>query len=463
MGDISEAIEEIEQSLLNTDFSILTRSFLNYFIEDNCVSLSFQQLRQKYVTRFDTENSEFLTVPKDEEEFYKEICKTYLYLEPNDPSNLKQKVQTVVADLRKIEEDKSGYLRELEELKKKEFEEGKNYKERLLIHFIKKQEEAEAQILSYIKKNLLNETNLNKYSFLKSFLLFPDYTYHYNFAPHIYKLEYLSEIRNKLESVVLRRFNELEKLFRTDKTKFLEELKKDFNLADTINSIKETVLKNRRLSQRKVLIDDILELLKQNKLQLFCNVVPQQIEGIMYDYCLEFGIEENSLKNSTIGDKINLLMEKGNSDVDYEYFAFIFPLIRNRVAHGKLIEHNLDLNTWLLLLDLKSSCEWLLSDKLLTNRNIDYVNNLNESTSLVEFLKIAPIIRSGIHEFYSDARNKLNEQKEVLRMKLRESDFPFNEVTSENKNIILENLHELKKIGLNDQECKKIIDKINST
>ncbi|MDP2688280.1 MAG: hypothetical protein Q8O62_13735 [Aequorivita sp.] len=461
MVDVSDAIKEIVQEPLNTDFKTLTRNFLNYFIEDNCVTLTFQELREKYVTRFDAEDSEFFTVPEDEDEFYKEICKTYLFIEPNDPSNLKQKVQSIVGDLRKIEEDKSKYITQLEDLKNKEFEEGKNYKEKLLIHFIKKQEEAEAQILSYIKKNLSTEINLNKYRSLNSFQLYPDFTYHYNFSPHIYKLEYLSDIRNKLGNVVLGRYYELEKLFRTDKTKFLEELKKDFDLEDTINSIKDTVTKNKRLSQRKELIDDILELLKDSKTQLFCNVVPQQIEGILYDYCLEFGIEENSLKNSSLGDKINLLMEKGNSDVDYEYFAFTFPLIRNRVAHGKLIEQNLDLNSWLLLLDLKSSCEWLLSDKLPTNKNIHFINNLSDTISLVEFIKIAPIIQSGIDEFYSDTRGKLGNQKEALRTRLLETDFPYKEVKLENKETVLENLRVLKKIGLNDQECKKIIDKIN--
>ena len=258
------------------------------------------------------------------------------------------------------------------------------------------------------------------------------------------------------------RYFELEKLYRNDREKFLVELKKDFELDKTINIIQTTVSKNKRLSQRKEIIDDILDLIKNNKTQLFCNVVPQQVEGILYDYCIEYGIDENSLKNSTLGDKINLLVEKGNTEIDYEYFAFIFPLIRNRVAHGKLIEQNLDLNSWLLLLDLKSACEWLLSDKLESNQNINFVNNLSDTTNVIELIKIAPIIKSGINEFYSDTKTKLDEQKEVLRTKLLETDFPFDDVKPENKETVIENLRELKKIGINDQECKKIIDKIKS-
>lgn len=463
MRDVSNSVQLVGQihDTLNSDFKTLTREFLNYFIADDCLTLPFQDLRDKYILRFDAGKSDYFNLPENENEFYSEICKTYFCLVPNDSSNLEQKVKIIVEDLNKIEKDKSNYIKQLEDLKGKEFEEGKNYKEKLLIHFINKQKEAEEQILSYIKKHLSTETNKNKYQLFTSFQIFPDYTYHYNFAPHTYKLEFLSEIRNKLGNVILGRYFELEKLYQSDKTKFLEELKKDFSLGKTINSIKISVAKNKRLSQRKDLIDVILDLLKKGKTQLFCNVVPQQIEGILYDYCIEFGIDKKSLVNSTLGDKINLLVEKGNTEIDYEYFAFIFPLIRNRVAHGKLIEQNLDLNSWLLLLDLKSACEWLLSNKLDSNKNLHFVNYLNNQSDIIELIKIAPIIKSGIDEFYNDAKIKLEEHKESLRTKLLDANFPYGSVSADNKETVLENLRELKKIGINDQECKKIMDKIN--
>lgn len=463
MRDVSHSVKAVGQKHdpLNSEFEILVREFLNYFIEDDCLTMSFEILREKYIERFDADKYDFIKVSENENDFYSKICKIYFCLVLNDSSNLEHKVKMIVDDLKKIEQDKSNYIKQFEELKKKEFEEGKNYKEKLLIHFIKKQEEAEAEILSYIKKHLSIVTNKNKYEIIASSQLFPEYTYHYNFAPHIYKLEYLSEIRNKLGNVILGRYFELEKLYRTDKTKFLEELKKDFNLDKTISSINESVNKNKRLSQRKDLIADILDLMKNGKTQLFCNVVPQQVEGILYDYCIEDGVDENSLKNSTLGDKINLLIEKGNTEIDYEYFAYIFPLIRNRVAHGKLIEQNVDLNSWLLLLDLKAACELLLSNKLESNKNIHFINSLSETTSVFELIKIAPVIKAGIDEFYSDVKNKLDEQKENLRAKLLEVYFPYNLVNTDNKESVLQNLRELKRIGINDQECKTIIDKIN--
>jgi hypothetical protein len=462
MKDVMNSIEQVELKYdpLNSDFKILTREFLNYFIEDDCLVLPFLDLRDKYLDRFDARDSEIFNVPESEDEFYQEIAKTYYGLVSNDSSNLEQKVRMIVKDLKTIEQDKSNYIEQLDDLKKVEFVEGKNYKEKLLKHFIDKQNEAEEQILGYIKKQLSAEANRNKQELLASFSFFPK-TYHYNYAPHTYRLEYLSEIRNKLREVVINRYFELEKIYRIDKDEFLEEIKKDFPLEQTISSILRTVKNNRRLSQRKELLEDILDLMKNGRTQLFCNVVPQQVEGILYDYCLEFGIKENSLMNSSLGDKIHILAEMGNREIDYEYFAFIFPLIRNRVAHGKLIEQDLELNSWLLLLDLKYACELLMSGNLQSNSDIFFINQLNEKTDLLELLKIAPIIKSGIDEFYTDTKTKLDEQKENLRSKLVEADFPYESISSENKVQVVENLMILKRIGINDQECKKIIDKIN--
>ena len=110
MLDVSNSIRtvELEHDPLNTDFKILTRKFLNFFIEDDCLNLSFQYLRNKYLERFDAKDSEFFNVPENENDFYSEICKTYFSLIPNNSKNLEEKVNSIVEDIRKIEQDKSN-------------------------------------------------------------------------------------------------------------------------------------------------------------------------------------------------------------------------------------------------------------------------------------------------------------------------------------------------------------------
>jgi hypothetical protein len=463
MGDVWKAVEKVasEYDLLNSNFENLSRSYLDFFIEGDCINLGFNDLRTQYLIRFEIQEDVIDSIPLEEKIFHSYICKNDLNLIPNDKKNLESTLKEIIEDLKSIEIDKLKYISELEDLTNKDFE-GKTYQERLLKHYIKKLEDAEAQILSYIKGNLSKETNKNKYReiFHSPFLI--NSQYDYKFAKHTYKIESVSDLKNKLGNIRLRRYFELERLYRTDKDKFLTELKEDLNAFNIIEEIKDIIDKSKLLSQRKDLLYDILELFHVDKFQLFCNVVPQQVEGILYDYCIEFGINEDSLKNSTLGDKINLLIENENDEIDYEYFAFRFPIIRNRVAHGKLVDQNLDLNSWLLLLDLKYICDLMLSSTLEINSNINFISTLNEHSDLLELLKLAPIIERGIDDFYTDVKERLFDLKDVLRKKLIYDRFPFELIEEDHKNETRQHLLKIKKIGINDQECKRILDQINS-
>ena len=464
VGDVSDSIDDVRSKydLLNTEYGTLTRCFLDFFLEDDCLTLPFDQLKAKYIERFEINEEELQETGNTESDFYKEIVESYFNIIPNEPHKLKQLVQMVIEDLKKIESDKDLYINKLEELKNKSFEDGKNYEEKLLIHFINKLKKAEEEILDYIKNDLRKAANKSRYKKLIWLKFMSDLTYSYNYAPRKYKIESVSEISNKLGEIQLRRYYELKELYRTDKDIFLKELQRDFDLDETINSIKDYIVRNRRLSERKELLEDILDLKSSGKAQLFCNVVPQQIEGILYDYCVEFGIEESSLINSTLGDKINLLKENDNDVIDYEYFAFKFPVIRNRVAHGKLITQDLDLNSWLLLLDLKYVCRLLLSPDLECNRKVAIVNKLDQNSNLLELLEVAIVMKSGIEGFYEDARSRLENLKEIVRSKLLDSEFPYESINMDNKKEVLHSLRILKKVGINDRECKIIIDKVQA-
>ena len=126
----------------------------------------------------------------------------------------------------------------------------------------------------------------------------------------------------------------------------------------------------------------------------------------------------SQLLNSTLVDKINQLTEKGDQNIDYEYFAFIFPVIRNRVAHGKLITNDLELNAWLLLLDLSYACDLLKSSDLNINKNLACLSSAYKNKDIFSLIKLAPIFEHGIDSFYTEQITQLNDLKELLRMLL---------------------------------------------
>jgi hypothetical protein len=462
MGDIRRSINKIakDHDILDIPLNKLARIFLNDYIDKDCIQIPFQELRESYEARFLNEDPEIERIPLDENEFYEKICASYLFIVSNTDSKLKENIRQIIADLKTIEKTKIKYTKDLELLKKAEFEEGNNYKEKLLIHYINKQRKAENEIISYIKDKLYPQTKLNRY---KSFLnhdLF-NFKYSYEFYPYSYHIEHLSELRNKLGSLSVTKYFELEKIYRNKRDSFLTELKKVYTAKEIILNIKSCIKKNHRLNQRRDLIFSILDLFLKNKFQLFCNIVPQQVEGIIYDYSLEFGIDDKSLLNSTLVDKVNQLAEKGDKNVDYEYFAFIFPVIRNRVAHGKIITKDIELNAWLLLLDLNSSCELMLSNDLLLNKTLLNIENAYKKKDVLSVIRLASIFDSGIDSFYSKPTQKVSKLKEFLPTILLDSSFPYSEINSENISEIRSNISILKKLGINDRECKLILNRID--
>jgi hypothetical protein len=299
--DVREALKKVasKHEFLNTELKIVGREFLKYFIEADFDSTSFKNIRDSYIKRFEFDGDE--DIPNDEIEFYQKVCEENIGLIPNDTSNLKQLTLEITEDLIQIEKDRNKYQKQIDELKKREFEEGDNYKMNLLIHYIKKQNEAEKEIIDFIKRNLRAKATLNRYKtfdFISN--LIPKYTYAYHQWPQKYKLEHLSEISNKLRDIQYLKYLELEELYRSDKPKFLQELKVLIDPKYIIKQIRSIARNNFELNKRSDLIDDILQLFENSKLELFCNVVPQQVEGIIYSYCLLFGMDDKTLQNTSL-------------------------------------------------------------------------------------------------------------------------------------------------------------------
>lgn len=65
--------------------------------------------------------------------------------------------------------------------------------------------------------------------------------------------------------------------------------------------------------------------------------------------------------------------------VDYPYYAFKFPILRNRVAHGKHIGGDTDEVADLLLLDLDHAASLLMSEHLPTNRHLSLIRDFKEN------------------------------------------------------------------------------------
>lgn len=93
------------------------------------------------------------------------------------------------------------------------------------------------------------------------------------------------------------------------------------------------------LRNRKKILKEMMKSFKNGNKEVFINLVAIQIEGIFEDYCISIGAlkQENTF---TLVEKVRRA-EENIILYGYEYFAFDFPKIRNKIAHAKIIEDDI--------------------------------------------------------------------------------------------------------------------------
>lgn len=372
---------------------------------------TFQEIRTKYIQYFyydespamaiNTNTGESIKVdlpeiPKKEKDFFAFICKKYLGFNKEPRLCLLELYQNAAEDIREIEERINKYQKEIENEKSKRKNDEPNkkqnikknnsdgYTEALIKHYIEVNENAKNEIIKFIttedikicaileaSKSQIFPQNVYRYSYRKE----------YSCQPSRYNKEKLSEIANKFLEFDHQKMQEIERLYRDKKN--VESQLEFFRIANdyitqnnVIEKIRSHINENHFLYARKEILGPILDFYLENKL-LFINLAPLQIEGIFHDYCVVLDVSEKLLKTATIGKKLEKIVEKNPNFWDFEYFKFIFPKTRNRVAHGKLFsQEEQNQISCLLLLDLYDVCSRITSEDIPVNLMVNIMKKI---------------------------------------------------------------------------------------
>lgn len=155
----------------------------------------------------------------------------------------------------------------------------------------------------------------------------------------------------------LEKFNEiirnLENLKTNNKNKYICKLDEYISGNNILGKIQEHIENNYIIESRREILEEILDLYKRKKWQTFINLVVTQLEGILYDYCIEVDLMPDKLSGFTMGTKLNRLHEQ-NLFKFYDYFKFYIEVLRNKVAHGLVICDESELLAKELILDLSA-------------------------------------------------------------------------------------------------------------
>ena len=183
--------------------------------------------------------------------------------------------------------------------------------------------------------------------------------------------------------------------------------------------------------------------------------MPLFIEGLFEDMCIELKAEKKDLYAQSLNFKLTYIRNHIYAFLEYEYFAFSFPVLRNKIAHGDLNTNETIYLSNMLILDLLSvtrffvETPWLpyienrekirmFSKEKIENFYKDYIKDptildieidtMYEEHKLLEELKTS-IKSTAFLDFLEDSNNlEINNINKILG-RFKKDDFECNRVS----------------------------------
>ncbi|USK82634.1 hypothetical protein LHV56_12470 [Peribacillus frigoritolerans] len=377
--DLLKITNEMKQkdSFFQQSFKGITIHFLQHFCQENTFKLSFSNLRNKFISISDFTEED---VPTKEDEFYPFICEEFFTIIKEPCFHFTNVSLEASNDLREIQNRKTEYKLEISSLNK-EKPEGYRYKINQFDYLINKLSLAKEEIIEFLT-NDIKRYSINKAQKREAHLIrwSSDIPYPYKRNNEGYTPEAFSIISNKFNKLSIQENISMKKSVKTNYEEFKIKTKEYISSFNIIDDLEFKITDNHRLSAREDIISEALDAYKEKKYATFCHVVAIQIEGIIFDYCLELEIPEKQIDRLPLEEKLKLIKEKDQDFLYFEYFAYNFPKIRNSVAHGRLIDNEVfEHLSDLLLLDLECVCNLLFSENLKVNKAYRLLESFNES------------------------------------------------------------------------------------
>jgi len=323
-------------------------------------------------------------IPADSEGFWNFVEKDYLHLEVEPKAKFVELCFRVNEDLITLAENLLYIKKELESLEEKKKNNGRltaddRYYRNQLEYFKKKNLIAKDEIIDFmthkIKLHALTKAYVKPQTILGfGSSLFGDSPYAFGrrlyWAPaDPYDVRSLDVYSNKFMDLPVSSYTEFVKECKSSPEKFKEYATAYISgvpgeFPSVRKKLTDLVEKSHILFSRKQVIETMLRHFKEKDYISFVSMAPLQIEGIFADICRGIGVSENQLDISSLNDKLQHIDERMRSFFFFEYYSFKFPVLRNLVAHGGLVDGELEDTAIHLMLDLLPVCELTVSEDL---------------------------------------------------------------------------------------------------
>lgn len=243
------------------------------------------------------------------------------------------------------------------------------YTRRKLKYFLKINEEAQQEIMCFLrdelKKYLIDvdfDAQKREEEKEELTLTFLNARYNYSFVKEYYDKDFDYSTGVKvcyLPNVDFYNGMQMEEMYikmhQEEPAKYYDEIKKIVDDYNIMNAVASSIENNFHLNKRSEIFTELVSLFTTKSYQSFVALGLLQLEGLFYDLCeIKFGEKEN---HGTLTEKVGKLFSDNEISFMkyYPYFAFDVPVNRNQIAHKGIIETNeLERIAYDLVLDLNA-------------------------------------------------------------------------------------------------------------
>ncbi|QCE29022.1 hypothetical protein [Enterobacter bugandensis] len=395
------------------------RVFIEHALKFELSQIEFSQVRLKFISESGQQD-----VTENENEFYKNIANRYMGLEREPREVVLALFYRATDDLHRIDSQLNRiniHLKELEEKKKRSgwLNGVERYDRNLYEYYRDKNHAAKDEILKFISEKLeyyAYSSCLHQGPNLSPIIGLFTGSMPYSYSRGMlfsyldpFDVEQMTIMSNKFLDLPLNSYKEIKELYDNDKEQFYEFAKayisdKAEGFECVLDRVKRYFSMSHIINKRRDVLSAIISHYLNRDYVSVVNMLPMQIEGIFHDICSEIGIDESRLDISSINDKLRILQNNILNFIYFEYYSFKFPVIRNIVAHGKLVEADLEQEAILLILDLLPVCEMSVSQDIPVFKKIKLINASinNDFKSLIEYVELKDVFVPAFYNLDND-------------------------------------------------------------
>ena len=405
--------------LTRADDETIARHFVQAFFDGDAFVATLAELRNA-VEALDGCPDD---VPDDPLEFCRWVRKELLELEHLPREKLAELYQWATDDLLLIEETIAFCNEKIAGIKNRSLKTDADPTEiRFFKHFRSANQDAREELISALthrmQKEALRAAFGNPFS-TNSLSFFQHHPWSYRDRQESFDPRSFSPVRHMLLDLPLRRLREAQRLYQAGEfSKFDDVLQRHIEESVPVVETRKLLEEHHLLAARKTVLIPALDAYERGELELFSNVVATQIEGLIEDACNLSDVPLEQTRLATIIGKLDALTADALVNIDYTYFAYKFPVIRNRVAHGRMLAADSLRTGRMLLLDLRYCCRLVYSHRGARNAIVRFLRTTNsgEATTAdcLEFAVLYAQVAGGKPDPFYDLEEEFTDFELLL-------------------------------------------------